>query len=193
VPLNIDFRGRTYAIPHFNFQREDCVRALFLFADDEPIGDEGLKWLKAHVAACADGTDWSQIKKPSELNLERRVEWTDDNLPMLRQIGETFLRREDPSKIAWALPKKPYQFVAACAELVQALDQEPDFITRLPLTFDASCSGLQHLCAMTRADEGRYVNLTADDDGDDIYRRVNFAVWQSNPELVEKLGIAVRS
>ena len=57
VPLNIDFRGRVYAIPHFNFQREDCVRALFLFADGEPIGEEGLKWLKAHVAACADGTN----------------------------------------------------------------------------------------------------------------------------------------
>ena len=65
VPLNIDFRGRVYAIPHFNFQREDCVRALFLFADGEPIGEEGLKWLKAHVAACADGTSGVPSKSPA--------------------------------------------------------------------------------------------------------------------------------
>ena len=81
VPLNIDFRGRIYAIPHFNFQREDCVRALFLFADGEPIGEEGLKHLKAHVAACADGTSWSRIKKPSDLNLAKRVEWTEFEPP----------------------------------------------------------------------------------------------------------------
>lgn len=182
VPLNIDFRGRVYAIPHFNFQREDCVRALFLFADGEPIGEEGLKWLKAHVAGCADGTSWSHVKKPSDLNLANRVEWTETNLPLLSTIGEAVLRGGDG--INWALPKKPYQFLAACVELVQALDKGPDFITRLPLTFDASCSGLQHLCAMTRADEGRYVNLVPDDDGDDFYRRVAFAV-SKNPEAAK--------
>jgi DNA-directed RNA polymerase len=158
VPLNIDFRGRVYAIPHFNFQREDCVRALFQFADGEPIGEEGLKHLKAHVAACADGTDWSPIKKPSDLNLAKRIEWTESNLPLLRKIGEAALGSDNTIK--WPLPKKPYQFIAACLELVEALDKGPDFITRLPLTFDASCSGLQHLCAMTRDEKGaRYVNL----------------------------------
>ena len=175
IPLNIDVRGRIYAIPHFNFQREDCVRALFLFADGEPIGEEGLKWLKAYVAACADGTSWSHVKKPSDLNLTKRVEWTETNLPLLRKIGEAVLRGDD--KIKWALPKKPCQFIAACVELVQAMEKGPEFITRLPLTFDASCSGLQHLCAMTRADEGRYVNLVPDDDGDDFYRRVAFRIF----------------
>ena len=180
VPLNIDFRGRVYAIPHFNFQREDSVRALFLFADGEPIGEEGLKWLKAHVAACADGTEWSPAKKPSDLNLDNRVEWTETNLPLVRKIGGAVLRGEDCSQIKWALPKKPYQFIAACVELVQALDNGPGFVTRLPLTFDASCSVLQHLCAMTRADEGRYVNLVPDDDGDDFYRRVAFKVSENS-------------
>jgi DNA-directed RNA polymerase, mitochondrial len=174
VPLNIDFRGRVIAIPHFNFQREDCVRALFLFADGESIGKGGLKWLKAHVAACADGTEWSPIKKPSDLSWDKRVEWTETNLPLLRKIGEAVLRGD--VTIKWALPKKSYQFIASCVELVQALDAAPDFITRLPLTFDASCSGLQHLCAMTRADEGRYVNLVPSEEGDDFYRRVAYRV-----------------
>ena len=59
VPLNIDFRGRIYPIPHFNFTRDDRVRGLFLFADGKPIGKEGLLWLKTHVAARADGVAWS--------------------------------------------------------------------------------------------------------------------------------------
>ena len=183
IPLNIDFRGRVNAIPHFNFQREDCVRALFLFADGEPIGEEGLKWLKAHVAACADGTSWSPVRKPSDLNLDERVEWAETNLPLLRDIGAAVLRGDD--KFKWALPKKPYQFIAACVELVQALDKGPDFITRLPLTFDATCSGLQHLCAITRDEEGaRYVNLTPSEQGDDFYRRVAFKVYE-NPEAAK--------
>ena len=42
VPLQMDFRGRIYGMPHFNFQRDDRVRALFLFANGEPIGQDGL-------------------------------------------------------------------------------------------------------------------------------------------------------
>jgi Autographiviridae RNA polymerase len=188
VPLNTDFRGRIYGIPHFNFQREDDVRALFLFADGEPIGEEGLKWLKAHVAARADGNAWSNIEKPSKLDRKGRIAWTDANLDTLRSIGEAVLRRDEPAKLAWALPKSDrYQFLAACVELVQALNEGPDFITRLPITFDGTCSGLQHLCAMTRADEGRYVNLVPADEADDFYSRVAFRTWLSIPENLRDL------
>src|SRR5262249_50552550 len=50
IPHELDFRGRLYAIPHFSFIREDRIRGLFLFAKGEPIGKEGLLWLKAHTA-----------------------------------------------------------------------------------------------------------------------------------------------
>jgi DNA-directed RNA polymerase len=58
--MNLDWRGRVYGVPNFNFQRDDRVRALFLFADGEPIGDEGLYWLKVHAANCGD---FSKISK----------------------------------------------------------------------------------------------------------------------------------
>ena len=32
TPMNLDWRGRVYGVPSFNFQRDDRVRALFLFA-----------------------------------------------------------------------------------------------------------------------------------------------------------------
>jgi hypothetical protein len=97
VPLNMDFRGRIYPIPHFNFTRADPVRALFLLAEGESIGESGLLWLKAHVAARADGNKWSPVEKPSALNLVNRVAWTNDNLETLRNIGEAVLRGDDPA------------------------------------------------------------------------------------------------
>jgi DNA-directed RNA polymerase len=68
----------------------------------------------------------------------------------------------DPESIWWALPAddEPYQFLAACAELVEALDKGPEFETKLPVVFDATCSGLQHYSGMLRSEEGRLVNLT---------------------------------
>src|SRR5262249_41843389 len=64
VPLQIDFRGRINPLPFFNFTRQDYVRSLFLFDRGEPIGDEGLLYLKAHVAATADGNKWSLVERP---------------------------------------------------------------------------------------------------------------------------------
>jgi DNA-directed RNA polymerase len=54
TPMNLDWRGRVYSVPHFSYSREDYVRGLFLFADGEPIGEEGLYWLKVHCANCGD-------------------------------------------------------------------------------------------------------------------------------------------
>ena len=185
VPLNICFRGRVYGFPHFNFQREDLVRSLFLFANGERIGEDGLLWLKAHVAGTANGNTWSPEEKPGRLAFDDRVAWTDTHLGQLRAIGDAVLRGDDPAKLAWALPGDRYQFIAACVELAQALKAGPDFKTRLPLTFDGSCSGLQHLCAMTRAEEGRYVNLTAADEQNDFYGQVAFRAFKNAPDLMQ--------
>jgi len=85
VPLQIDFRGRINPMPFFNFTRQDYVRSLFLFDHGEPIGEEGLLYLKAHVAATADGNKWSKVEKPGNLDLAGRIAWTDANVPQLRK------------------------------------------------------------------------------------------------------------
>ena len=178
VALNFEFRGRIYGVSHFNFLREDRVRGLFLFAKGEPIGVEGLRWLKAHVARSANGNTWSREPRPSDLEFEDRVAWTETNLEQLRAIGEAILRGDYRYLDNWEpLPKDRYQFIAACVELVQALDQGPEFITRLPIMFDASASGMQHMLAMMKSDAGRYVNTLPGHEPDDFYRRVAFEVY----------------
>src|SRR5262249_43480914 len=56
VPVNCDFRGRMYGVPHFNYQREDHVRSLFLFDQGMPVGYDA-SWLAIHLANCFDDED----------------------------------------------------------------------------------------------------------------------------------------
>jgi DNA-directed RNA polymerase, mitochondrial len=73
----------------------------------------------------------------------------------------------------WTEADKPFQFLAACFELISALEQGPTFVSRLPVSFNGSCSGLQHLSAMTRDEKtAPLVNLTPQKVPRDIYQAV---------------------
>src|SRR5262249_48238772 len=137
-----------------------------------------LLYLKAHVAATADGNKWSLVERPGNLDLDGRIAWADNNLGTLRDIGNAALRGEDPTKWEWVLEpiRDPYAFLAACVELAEAVG--PSFKTRLPIVFDATCSGLQHICAMMRAPEGRYVNLVPSNELSDFYSLVGVTVYR---------------
>jgi hypothetical protein len=167
TPLHLDFRGRVYSSSFFNFQRADSVRGLFLFAKGARIDDESMRWLKGHVAARADGLHG---EKPSRGDLDARIAWTMANLGEVRRIGEAVGHGDVPAGIDKV--KEPVQFLAACHELVQALNN-PNFVSRLPLTFDCSCSGLQHISMMTRDEVGaRHSNVVPSEVAQDFYARV---------------------
>jgi DNA-directed RNA polymerase len=184
VPHNMDFRGRVYGIPHINYQRADHIRGLFLFAKGERIGDNnGMQWLKYHVAGCADGNSWSDTKKPSKLKFNERAAWTDRNLEQICKIAEDILGGIAPDRAL--LPSDPIQFLAACLELKQAIDIGPDFKTRLPIKFDGCCSGLQHFCAIMRAPEGRLANLTASEIEEDFYTKIVKRVRGDNAAILD--------
>jgi DNA-directed RNA polymerase len=165
TPMNMDWRGRVYALSHFNFQREDRVRALFNFADGLPIGEEGLRWLKIHTANCGDfRVDGIKISKRT---LQEREQWSADNVQLIGSIALAPLVHTE-----WMQAGKPFLFLAACFELTSALAVGPSYTTHLPISFDGSCSGLQHLSAMTRAAEGSMVNLTPSPLPQDVYQQV---------------------
>jgi DNA-directed RNA polymerase len=179
VPHNLDWRGRVYGLSHFNFQRDDRVRACFLFADGEEIGEEGLRWLKIHTANCGD------FGKVSKRPYEERVKWTEDNAAVIQAIAANPL-----VELLWLEADKPFLFLSACMEMASALQEGPRFVTRLPVSWDGSCSGLQHLCAMTRAPEGALVNLTPSEEPQDVYTLVADATFAAIEQDVddEKLG-----
>jgi DNA-directed RNA polymerase len=163
VPMNCDFRGRVYGIPHFNFQREDHVRSLFQFAQGMLIGNDGLNWLAIHVANCGNFDVVS--KRP----WNERITWAENNRFMITRTAR------DPIATVewWRDADAPFSFVAGCIELAAAWKAGPSYITHLPVCFDASCSGVQHLAMMMRdEDAGRYVNLIPSDEPQDIYQRI---------------------
>ena len=163
TPCNLDWRGRVYPLPHFNFQREDRVRGLFLFEEGRELGENGLKWLKIHLANCGD------FNKISKRSFEEREQWTNENLASILVWAEQPL-----STLTWTKADKPFLFLAACIELSQALKSSDSsrFVSTLPVSWDGSCSGLQHLCAMTRSPEGAFVNLTPSPQPQDVYLKV---------------------
>jgi Autographiviridae RNA polymerase len=161
TPMNMDWRGRVYALTHFNFQREDRVRSMFLFEHGEILGPDGLYWLKLHVAnsGAFDKCD----KKP----FEERIKWVDGNLARIMEaVNHPF------SDTWWTQADYPFLFLAACRELVNALREGPAYVCCLPVSWDGACNGLQHLCAMTRAPEGFLVNLTDSPEPNDVYQTV---------------------
>jgi DNA-directed RNA polymerase len=169
VPMNCDWRGRVYSLSGFNFQREDRIRSLLLFADGMPIGEDGLWWLKVHVANCGD------FDKISKRPLKERVAWVDQHLATIKFAAKYPLEAVN----WWKQADQPWMFLAAVTELSNAISHGPQYVTRLPVSFDGSCSGLQHLACLTRDETtAKMVNLTAGETPEDVYLRVAERVKQ---------------
>jgi DNA-directed RNA polymerase len=174
IPHNLDWRGREYPLTTFNFQREDVVRSLFLFKDGEPIGEEGIQWLKVHVANCGDFP--TSKGKVSKRPYEERIKWVDDNLNSIRDCAMQDWDARGPLSTEglafWTKADKPFLFLAACVELTKALSYGPEYVCSLPCSWDGSCSGAQHLCAATRSEDAWKVNLTNREEPSDLYTLV---------------------
>jgi DNA-directed RNA polymerase len=164
IPQSYDRRGRMYGMTYFNYQQADYVRSLFLLDQGEPIGDddEALSWLMVHVA---NSGDFDKVSKKPYVD---RIEWTHGNLQKIVSTADN--PKED---LWWTEADKPFQFLAACMELVNTLRDPHGYVCRLPVSFDGSCSGLQHLSALTRDQEvASKVNLTNLETPQDIYQAV---------------------
>jgi DNA-directed RNA polymerase len=169
TPMTMDFRGRVYPVPKFNFQREDRVRGMFLFKNGAPIGEKGIHWLQVHVANC-----WGN--KVDKTPMDERVQWVKKNLSVLAAYVEA-----PTVNTGWTKADSPFLFLASCRELVLC-NGNPEYVCHLPVSFDGSCSGIQHLAAMTLSPEGAYVNLTNTEQPDDVYERVGVLVREAMQE-----------
>jgi DNA-directed RNA polymerase len=72
----------------------------------------------------------------------------------------------------WMKLDDPFQGLATCHEIVQAIDSgDPEnYLCSLPVHMDGSCNGLQHYAALGRdKDGGKAVNLCIADKPQDVY------------------------
>jgi DNA-directed RNA polymerase len=187
TPMNLDFRGRVFALSHFKYEREDHVKALFQFANGAKLDKRGIFWLKCHLANHADGLGLDGVEKPSRLPFDKKEEWIDKHADTLTWIGRVAPNPDGPNLIGPHLlklsKKKRYQFLAAAIEFAKAVD-DPNHESRLPVSFDATCSGVQHLAAMTRDERAApLVNLTPGSHND-LYADVAQHVYNAGLDAV---------
>lgn len=170
-PWNMDYRGRLYPMPtEINPQGDDLQKALLLFAEPEPLtNNECLKWFYIAGAGFA-GLD----KKP----FQERINW------ILEHENQIISSAKSPLEFTWwdevAGDESPLCFLSFCFEFKRLREYQADhagsavgFKTGLHISFDGTCSGLQHF-SMLLADEigGKAVNLIPDETVHDIYQVV---------------------
>lgn len=163
LPHNMDFRGRAYPLPpYLNQMGADNARGLLLFSEAKPLGTTGLKWLKIQIANLA-GFD--------KASLSEREKFADDHLDDILDSANKGLH----GRRWWLNAEDPWQCLAACCELRNALQyQNPaEYPSRLPIHQDGSCNGLQHYAALGGDSIGaQQVNLEPSDRPSDVYTGV---------------------
>lgn len=163
LPHNLDFRGRAYPIPpYLNQMGADNARALMIFDVGRPLGPKGLMWLKVHFANVC-GYD--------KASLTDRAKYADDHMDDIRDSVQNPLN----GRKWWLQAEDPWQCLATCYELVQAIDSgDPEtFVSHLPVHQDGTCNGLQHYAALGGDIAGaRQVNLEPGDKPADVYTGV---------------------
>ena len=158
-PTFIDWRGRLYFRSALNPQSNDCVKGVLEFSKGKPLGADGLFWLKVHVANSC-GYD----KHSPEL----KAKWCDENWFMIQDFINNPLEVDAPE------PETAFTLLQAGLALQEALElaNPSTYVCHVPVAMDATCSGLQHLSALTRDEVGGlYTNLIDNgaDEKSDIY------------------------
>jgi DNA-directed RNA polymerase, mitochondrial len=137
-PHHRDYRGRCYPIPTKgpSPQGDDAGRALLTFANAMPLGERGWHWLRWWAATCAG------LNKAPETD---RLAWADANRDLIQRTAQN-----PQTETEWTKLDDRWQFLAACIELNAAwkVNDPTQFASSLPICFEATCSGLQHLAAL---------------------------------------------
>ncbi len=178
-----DFRGRKYtATAYLHEQGSDLARGLLLRADSKEIGEAGFFWLMVSIASNWAGTSGRDDgAKTDKIPLKERYLWSLDNEEILLSYAENPKVNQ-----GWMKADKPWQFLAACFELMNFRNWQKDnnddsyrYKSHLEAYVDGSNNGSQHLSALTK-DEiiAPHVNLVPLELPGDLYKYVGDHVWQ---------------
>ena len=161
IPWSFDYRGRAYPIPAFlTPQDTDFGKALIVFADESPVTHDAHKWLAFQVATTygLDKDTW-----------EVRQSWVKANHPLITRIA----RFPIESLPEWEVAEEPWLFLAACEEYYSCVIHKKRTTTRLCVSTDATCSGLQILAGLARdKSTAKLVNVLPSDTPQDAYKVV---------------------
>lgn len=134
IPWSFDYRGRVYPlVTCLSPQGTDFEKSLILFAEEGPVNE---KWLAFQVATTY-GLDKSSMKE--------RQEWVRENVSLISRVANDPMDNLHEVRSA----EEPWCFLAACVEYNDCVIEKSRSTSGLPVSVDATCSGLQHLAGLT--------------------------------------------
>ena len=173
IPWSFDFRGRVYPITtSLSPQGTDFDKSLIYFEEE---GSVNPWWLAFQVA-----TTYGLDKAP----MDERIKWTNQNHEFLSRIAI------DPEGTIpeWSEVEEPWCFIAAAIEYYQCVILGHKRTSGLPVSVDATCSGLQHLSALALdRTAAEMVNVVPTDKPSDGYRIVAEKAKEILPEHLHPL------
>lgn len=167
-----DSRGRLYPLTDgISPQGSDLQKALLQFADGKRLSTpEADRWFMIH-GANKFGYD--------KATLQERYDWHKSRHQVIMGCGQAPLDNR-----AWEEADCPFQFLAWCFEYVAYHEDPEGFESRIAVSMDGSCNGLQNFSAMLRDEVGGHAtNITDNRVMQDIYRMVAEAATR---RLIEK-------
>lgn len=182
-----DFRGRIYVdTPWFSPQGADIQRAMLEFGDGQVLNEGGRRALKRHgggLARRAHVLQDLEITGRSVVTFAERERWIDMHHDQIRASAKNPLEHA----FWYHVSADPLQFLAFCLEWDRQAS-DPTAPCHLPVQVDGSCSGLQHMSALTSSRPlAQAVNVEGRADGlpADIYADLATAVQERLPGLSE--------
>lgn len=135
-PLSLDWRGRIYCLSNYlTTQGNELSKSLILFSNGTPLTrshltdddetqyvDNGLRYLKVY------GANLYGLDKHSIVD---RINWVDDNHSKILEMDINFILKAS----------EPLLFIAFSFEFKNYHKDPDNFVSRLPISLDATCSG----------------------------------------------------
>lgn len=156
-----DFRSRKYASSTFmSPQGADWSKAFLMFDKGMAVNNwDDARWLCIHGA---------NLYGNDKVTLDQRETWAWDNADEFKRVVDNPF-----DNLYWLDADKPFQFLAWCMDFVGLVRQGWGYESRIPVSADGSCNGLQHLSAILRDERGgKATNLIPSPTPQDIYSEV---------------------
>lgn len=148
LTVNCDWRGRVVTQSFYiTYQGSDFNSSLINFYKGEKLDQTGKIFLYIHGA---NNHNENQISKDTFTN---RVEWVKNNYKKIIAVDRDLILSAE----------NKYTFAAFCL-VMREIDRNPEYIVKMPVLLDATCSGIQHFAGLLRDYELAYnVNLLESD------------------------------
>lgn len=154
LPVFMDFRGRIYPLAtYLSYQGGDVARSLLNFnSENKPSDNQHILIYLCNVFG------------HNNRSMKSRISWAKTTLPYMGELYEQDRKRFDVEFLSKAKEKAQFMscFLSIYKSYLSCKGSNRSYSnSKTPVLFDATCSGMQHLSALTtNIDLATLVNLT---------------------------------